>query len=121
MFFSLRRQKEEANRKRREEWEENGVAQKTDGTAEVLLHETAESVEYRKKKKDKKKPAACGWDVFNQDTYHSAYKKRLDKLPPVADANASASIRDADSLDYNKQPDVLPDRVDMMVQELKET
>eukprot|EP00743_Colponemidia_sp_Colp-15_P003646 GILK01003935.1.p1 GENE.GILK01003935.1~~GILK01003935.1.p1 ORF type:complete len:440 (-),score=111.43 GILK01003935.1:67-1386(-) len=41
------------------------------------LHETAEAVELRERKKAKKNANAFGWEVFNQDTLRNAYKKRV--------------------------------------------
>lgn len=42
------------------------------------LYETAESVESKQRKKERKKNKSFGWDVFNEDTLYRAYWKRAD-------------------------------------------
>ncbi|CAM8976048.1 unnamed protein product [Rhodiola kirilowii] len=79
-----------------------------------------------KYKKWEKDPAPYGWDVFNQKTLYDAYKKRtkninidLDEYNKMKEADPEF-YRDASSLQYGKAPKVSEDKVDKMVQELKD-
>lgn len=55
----------------------------------------------RASKKDKN-TAAFGWDVFNQDTLHKAYEKRLAHLPTHADINEATDKTLNDEMAYGK-------------------
>lgn len=84
--------------------------------------ETAET-KYKKWEKD---PAPYGWDVFNQKTLYDAYKKRtkninidLDEYNKMKEADPEF-YREASSLQYGKAPKVSEDKINKMVQELKD-
>ena len=49
----------------------------------------------KKKAKKEKNKAACGWDIFNQDSLHKAHKKRLATvpLPPLPPCTPPGSPR----------------------------
>lgn len=75
-------------------------------------------------KKEERKPAAFGWDMFNQQSLYNAYKKRAGSLALDEAAYAAAAAadpdfyRDASSLAYGSAPDVAPEGVARMVTEL---
>uniref|UniRef100_A0A7N0UZC3 Pre-mRNA-splicing factor SYF2 n=1 Tax=Kalanchoe fedtschenkoi TaxID=63787 RepID=A0A7N0UZC3_KALFE len=80
----------------------------------------------QKYKKWEKDPAPYGWDVFNQKTLYDAYKKRtkninvdLEEYNKMKEADPEF-YRDASSLQYGKAPKVSEDKIDKMVQELKD-
>ncbi|CAM8914141.1 unnamed protein product [Rhodiola kirilowii] len=81
-----------------------------------------------KYKKWEKDPAPYGWDVFNQKTLYDAYKKRTKNINiDLEEYNYNKMkeadrefYRDASSLHYGKAPKVSDDKVDKMVQELKD-
>lgn len=88
-----------------------------------FMHETAESVQYRQEKKDSKKPAAFGWDVFNEDAKYNAYVKRLEACKSIPGANEMVNLRDSESLEFAKDPMSRPSEaaIDRMVGELTAT
>ncbi|KAM5551774.1 pre-mRNA-splicing factor syf2 [Rosa sericea] len=76
-----------------------------------------------KYKRWKKKPAPCGWDVFNSKTLYNAHKKRTNKIEvDLEEYNKIMKQEEAFScLEYGKStPKVSEEKVDKMVQELKE-
>jgi len=88
------------------------------------LHETAESVEYRDKKKGKKKQAPFGWDIFNQDTQYNAYAKRVQEVPKTSSEETvsdTSNYRDRNSLEYAAEMKPTDKQIDRMVAELKKT
>lgn len=80
----------------------------------------------KKYKKWEKDPAPAGWDVFNQKTLYNAYKKRTKNIKiDVEEYNKMKEAdpefyRDASSLQYGKAPKLSEEKVDRMVQELKD-
>ncbi|CAJ1977626.1 unnamed protein product [Sphenostylis stenocarpa] len=91
--------------------------------AYMLDTQEAAEVKYKKWEKD---PAPFGWDVFNQKTLYNAYKKRTKNVEvDVEEYNRMKEAdpefyRDASSLQYGKAPKVSEEKVDRMVQELKD-
>ncbi|KAE9618500.1 hypothetical protein Lal_00047876 [Lupinus albus] len=91
--------------------------------AYMLDTQEAAEVKYKKWEKD---PAPSGWDVFNQKTLYNAYKKRSSKIE--VDVEEYNRMKDADpefyreatSLQYGKAPKISEDKIDRMVQELKD-
>ncbi|CAK9315306.1 unnamed protein product [Citrullus colocynthis] len=84
--------------------------------------EAAES-KYKKWEKD---PAPYGWDVFNQKTLYNAYKKRtknvnvdLEEYNKMKESDPEF-YREASSLQYGKAPKISEDKIDNMVNELKD-
>ncbi|XP_068635233.1 uncharacterized protein [Aristolochia californica] len=80
-----------------------------------------------KYKKWEKDPAPFGWDVFNQKTLYGAYKKRtknieidLEEYTKQKEADPEF-YRNASSLQYGKAPKISEDRIEKMVNELKDT
>ncbi|GAB4838544.1 hypothetical protein Ancab_028090 [Ancistrocladus abbreviatus] len=91
--------------------------------AYMLDTQEAAEAKYKKWEKD---PAPAGWDVFNQKTLYNAYKKRtknievdLEEYNKMKEADPEF-YREASSLQYGKAPKSSEDRVDKMVQELKD-
>ena len=76
--------------------------------------------------REERKPAAFGWDVFNQKSVYAAYKKHagalaMDEASYAAAAAADPEFyRDASSLAYGTAPELAPGAVDRMVAELGE-
>ncbi|CAL0316219.1 unnamed protein product [Lupinus luteus] len=91
--------------------------------AYMLDTQEAAEVKYKKWEKD---PAPSGWDVFNQKTLYNAYKKRSSKIEvDVEEYNRMKEAdpefyREATSLQYGKAPKISEDKIDKMVQELKD-
>ncbi|KAI6701040.1 hypothetical protein NL676_015364 [Syzygium grande] len=93
--------------------------------SKAYMLDTQEMAE-TKYKKWEKDPAPYGWDVFNQKTLYDAYKKRtknididLDEYNKMKEADPEF-YREASSLQYGKAPKVSEDKIDKMVQELKD-
>ncbi|XP_054786115.1 uncharacterized protein LOC129292571 isoform X2 [Prosopis cineraria] len=91
----------------------------------AYMLDTQEAAE-EKYKKWEKDPAPFGWDVFNQKTLYNAYKKRtknievdLEEYKKMKEADPEF-YRDASSLQYGKVPKISQDKIDRMVQELKD-
>ncbi|KAL9274373.1 Pre-mRNA-splicing factor syf2-like protein [Drosera capensis] len=91
----------------------------------AFMLDTQEAAE-AKYKKWEKDPAPAGWDVFNQKTLYNAHKKRtknievnLEEYNKMKEADPEF-YREASSLQYGKAPKVSEDRIDRMVQELKQ-
>jgi hypothetical protein len=97
-------------------WEKE-VAERGDEEDEPWMHETAESVSYRDKKKGKKKTASFGWEVFNQDSIYNAYKKRLEETRQ----NEDEEVRDVNSLQYFEAHEPSEADISRMVGELDKT
>ncbi|CAI9104793.1 OLC1v1003554C1 [Oldenlandia corymbosa var. corymbosa] len=93
--------------------------------SKAYMLDTQEMAE-TKYKKWEKDPAPAGWDVFNQRTLYNAYKKRTKNVEvDVEEYNKMKEAdpefyRDASSLQYGKAPKVSEERIDKMVQELKD-
>ncbi|XP_019441737.1 PREDICTED: pre-mRNA-splicing factor syf2 isoform X2 [Lupinus angustifolius] len=91
--------------------------------AYMLDTQEAAEVKYKKWEKD---PAPSGWDVFNQKTLYNAYKKRSSKIEvDVEEYNRMKEAdpefyREATSLQYGKAPKISENKIDRMVQELKD-
>ncbi|KAI5445916.1 hypothetical protein KIW84_013952, partial [Lathyrus oleraceus] len=91
----------------------------------AYMLDTQEAAE-EKYKKWEKDPAPSGWDVFNQKTLYNAYKKRTKNIEvDVEEYNRMKEAdpefyRDASSLQYGKAPKISEDKIDRMVQELKD-
>ncbi|XP_073223979.1 uncharacterized protein [Cicer arietinum] len=91
----------------------------------AYMLDTQEAAE-EKYKKWEKDPAPFGWDVFNQKTLYNAYKKRTKNIEvDVEEYNRMKEAdpefyRDASSLQYGKAPKISEDKIDRMVQELKD-
>ncbi|KAK7280574.1 hypothetical protein RJT34_25638 [Clitoria ternatea] len=91
----------------------------------AYMLDTQEAAE-GKYKKWEKDPAPFGWDVFNQKTLYNAYKKRTKKIEvDVEEYNRMKEAdpefyREASSLQYGKAPKISEDKIDRMVQELKD-
>ncbi|CAJ2630869.1 unnamed protein product [Trifolium pratense] len=91
----------------------------------AYMLDTQEAAEEKYKKWDKD-PAPFGWDVFNQRTLYNAYKKRTKNIEvDVEEYNRMKEAdpefyRDASSLQYGKAPKISEDKIDKMVQELKD-
>ncbi|CAJ1977622.1 unnamed protein product [Sphenostylis stenocarpa] len=91
----------------------------------AYMLDTQEAAEVKYKKWDKD-PAPFGWDVFNQKTLYNAYKKRTKNVEvDVEEYNRMKEAdpefyRDASSLQYGKAPKISEEKVDRMVQELKD-
>ncbi|WVY96621.1 hypothetical protein V8G54_028772, partial [Vigna mungo] len=91
--------------------------------AYMLDTQEAAEVKYKKWEKD---PAPFGWDVFNQKSLYNAYKKRTKNVEvDVEEYNRMKEAdpefyRDASSLQYGKAPKISEEKVDRMVQELKD-
>ncbi|GAU18029.1 hypothetical protein TSUD_51400 [Trifolium subterraneum] len=91
----------------------------------AYMLDTQEAAE-EKYKKWEKDPAPFGWDVFNQRTLYNAYKKRTKNIEvDVEEYNRMKEAdpefyRDASSLQYGKAPKISEDKIDKMVQELKD-
>eukprot|EP00281_Chroomonas_sp_CCMP1168_P028804 CAMPEP_0206242066 /NCGR_PEP_ID=MMETSP0047_2-20121206/16851_1 /ASSEMBLY_ACC=CAM_ASM_000192 /TAXON_ID=195065 /ORGANISM="Chroomonas mesostigmatica_cf, Strain CCMP1168" /LENGTH=237 /DNA_ID=CAMNT_0053667045 /DNA_START=33 /DNA_END=746 /DNA_ORIENTATION=- len=124
-----RRQREMAEervtkkRKEKAEAEEGGEEEEDDRLSRVTL-EQAEGMEKKKSKKEKNK-AACGWDIFNQDSLYKAHKKRIATVKVDVDAYKKAKeedpefYRDANSLAYGQQGfQPSQEKVEAMVNEL---
>ncbi|KAL3687152.1 hypothetical protein R1sor_013461 [Riccia sorocarpa] len=98
--------------------ETNGLDMK-----KAYMLDTQEQAE-QKYEKWEKKPAAFGWDVFNQKSLYNAYKKRSKNIPyGMEDYNKAKEedpefFRDGSSLQYGKTPDIPEENVDRMVDEL---
>eukprot|EP00898_Chlorokybus_atmophyticus_P002207 jgi/Chlat1/2988/Chrsp2S04706 len=94
-----------------------------DPSKRYLLH-TEEQAEEQYKKRQKK-PAAFGWDVFNQRSLYNAYKKRTQNVPYTPEdyekikASQPEFYRDADSMQYGRDVPVPEENVDRMVAELE--
>ncbi|CAA7403900.1 unnamed protein product [Spirodela intermedia] len=79
-----------------------------------------------KYKKWEKDPAPFGWDVFNQKTLYSAYKKRTKDMEVDMEAYNKAKeedpefYRNASSLQYGKAPKIPDKNIDRMVKELQD-
>ncbi|KAL5988625.1 hypothetical protein ACLOJK_026723 [Asimina triloba] len=91
----------------------------------AYMLDTQETAETKYKKWDKD-PAPFGWDVFNQKTLYNAYKKRaknididVDEYNRLKEADPEF-YREASSLQYGKAPKISEDKVEKMVQELKD-
>ncbi|GMH13524.1 hypothetical protein Nepgr_015365 [Nepenthes gracilis] len=91
--------------------------------AYMLDTQEAAEAKYKKWEKD---PAPFGWDVFNQKTLYNAYKKRtkniavdLEEYHMMKEADPEF-YREASSLQYGKAPKISEDKIDKMVQELKD-
>jgi len=116
-----KKKRAEQVRSARQEKHEELKAAGADVEALPLLHETAESVEARNKKKSKKKPAEFGWEVFTQDAQYNAYKRRIKNAGPLL-ASADSTERDSNSLEYNASSDRPSEAaIENMVAELKQT
>jgi len=100
---------------RKEAWEKE-MKERGD-EEEPWMHETAESVGYREKRKSKKKAASYGWEVFNQDAGYNAMKKRLAE----ARQNEDTETRDINNLDYFEAHKPSDANIDRMVNELAKT
>lgn len=91
----------------------------------AYMLDTQEAAE-EKYKKWEKDPAPFGWDVFNQKTLYNAYKKRTKNVEvDVEEYNRMKEAdpefyREASSLQYGKAPKISEDKIDKMVQELKD-
>ncbi|KAK7343343.1 hypothetical protein VNO77_12007 [Canavalia gladiata] len=91
--------------------------------AYMLDTQEAAQEKYKKWEKD---PAPFGWDVFNQKTLYNAYKKRAKKIEvDVEEYNRMKEAdpefyREASSLQYGKAPKISEEKIDRMVQELKD-
>lgn len=91
----------------------------------AYMLDTQEAAEVKYKKWDKD-PAPFGWDVFNQKTLYNAYKKRTKNVEvDIEEYNRMKEAdpefyRDASSLQYGKAPKISEDKIDRMVQELKD-
>lgn len=113
---------EERQKAEEERLEAHGI---TDPSKAYLL-EPLEKLEARYEKKDKKKEAAFGWDVFNQKSLYNAYKKRTGNVEVDMEAYEAAKAadpefyRDGDSMLYGTAPNVSADAVDRMVAELND-
>ena len=87
--------------------------------------ESAEDAEQAYEKR-KKKPAAFGWDVFNQKSLYNAYKKRTKQIDvnmeeyEKAKANNPEFYREGDSLQHGVAPPVSEAGIDRMVKELED-
>ncbi|KAL2629154.1 hypothetical protein R1flu_013840 [Riccia fluitans] len=98
--------------------ETNGLDMK-----KAYMLDTQEQAE-EKYEKWEKKPAAFGWDVFNQKSLYNAYKKRTKNIPyGMEDYNKAKEadpefFRDGSSLKYGKAPEIPDENVDRMVEEL---
>lgn len=102
------RDQREANK---EQWQDELKARGLESRAYML--ETADLAARRQAKAEEKskRKEAFGWDVFNADSLHKAYEKRLAKLP-------TGDNEHMDPLTYGTTP---ADRgVDNMVKELHE-
>ncbi|KAF7810771.1 pre-mRNA-splicing factor syf2 [Senna tora] len=91
----------------------------------AYMLDTQEAAEVKYKKWDKD-PAPFGWDVFNQKTLYNAYKKRtknidvdLEEYNKMKESDPEF-YREASSLRYGKTPKISEDKIDRMVQELKD-
>ncbi|XP_061998343.1 uncharacterized protein LOC133715733 [Rosa rugosa] len=74
-----------------------------------------------KYKRWKKKPAPCGWDVFNSKTLYNAHKKRTNKIEvDMEEYNKMKQEGAFSCLENGKTPKVSEEKVDKMLQELKE-
>lgn len=99
----------------------HGIA---DPSKAYLLQSVDEAAE--RYKKAERKPAAFGWDMFNQQSLYNAYKKRAGALAMDEAAYAAAAAadpdfyRDAGSLSYGTAPEVAPEGLARMVNELAE-
>lgn len=89
----------------------------------MLDTQEAAEAKYKKWEKD---PAPDGWDVFNQRTLYKAYKKRakamdvdLEEYNKMKEADPEF-YREASSLQYGKAPKTSEDKIDKMVNELKD-
>ncbi|KAJ1436306.1 mRNA splicing factor SYF2 [Sesbania bispinosa] len=93
--------------------------------SKAYMLDTQEAAE-DKYKKWEKDPAPFGWDVFNQKTLYNAYKKRTKKIEvDVEEYNRMKEAdpefyREASSLQYGKAPKISEEKIDRMVQELKD-
>ncbi|KAL2324001.1 hypothetical protein Fmac_023059 [Flemingia macrophylla] len=91
----------------------------------AYMLDTQEAAE-EKYKKWEKDPAPFGWDVFNQKTLYNAYKKRTKNVEVnVEEYNKMKETdpefyREASSLQYGKAPKISEEKIDKMVQELKD-
>ncbi|XP_027366263.1 pre-mRNA-splicing factor syf2 isoform X2 [Abrus precatorius] len=93
--------------------------------SKAYMLDTQEAAE-EKYKKWEKDPAPFGWDVFNQKTLYNAYKKRtknievdVDEYTRMKEADPEF-YREASSLQYGKAPKISEEKIDRMVQELKD-
>ncbi|KAJ1449786.1 cyclophilin-like domain-containing protein [Pelagophyceae sp. CCMP2097] len=85
----------------KEAWKTELAARGVDASQSYLF-ESADAAGRRTAKlqlKDKRK-AAFGWDVFNADSLHRAYERRIDQLPARAAGDDSAD----DGLAYGSAP-----------------
>ncbi|SPQ93550.1 Pre-mRNA-splicing factor SYF2 [Plasmodiophora brassicae] len=85
-----------------------------------LLHQTAEKCQESYERKHNKKPAAFGWDVFNQDALFRSYERRTKSIPRQIDESKDA-VDEFDPLSYGHGAKPSPANVDAMVNELNET
>lgn len=98
----------------------SGIADKS----KAYLLEPLEKLESQYEKKDKKKAAAFGWDVFNQKSLYNSYKKRTANVTvdmeeyEAAKAADPEFYRDGDSMLYGQAPKVSEAALDRMVGEL---
>ena len=89
-----------------------------------LLH--SQELAERLYKKAEKKPAAFGWDAFNQKTLYTAFQKRADSIPvdleeyDLAKQADPEFYRDGNSMLYGQAPKIPEKNVNRMVQELEE-
>merc|ERR1740130_1594534 len=90
-------------------------------TAEtVYINESSEKAQQKQAKKEKKKrkQAAFGWDVFNKDTMHKAYERRLENLPKRTKGEVETDV--AYELSYGEAPKASAANLEAVVHDLKE-
>ena len=89
-------------------------------TDQSYLFETLEMAhgKYDRKAKKEKGKAAFGWDIFNQDTLHAAYEKRLAHLPKATKADKAESGQASDGMAYGEAGEASKAALDRMAAEL---
>ena len=114
------------NEERQKAEAERLAAHGIDDASKAYLLEPLEKAQDRYDKIDKKKPAAFGWDAFNQKSLYNAYAKRADAIPVDMAAYEAAKAadpefyRDADSLLHGHAPAVPQANIDRMAAEIEE-
>uniref|UniRef100_A0A6U4PM38 Pre-mRNA-splicing factor SYF2 n=1 Tax=Hemiselmis andersenii TaxID=464988 RepID=A0A6U4PM38_HEMAN len=120
----LSEQKREKRKAEAAEMEEEEEEDNDDRNSWITL-EQADGIEKKKAKKEKNK-AACGWDIFNQDSLHKAHKKRLATMKVDLEGYKAQKAeqgddvyRDANSLAFGQAGYQPPqEKVEAMVTEL---
>ncbi|KAK9912862.1 hypothetical protein M0R45_036696 [Rubus argutus] len=86
----------------------------------AYMLDTQEMAE-EKYKRWRKEPAPSGWDVFNSKTLYNAHKKRTKNVQvDLEEYNKMKEEEPFSCLQYGTAPKVSEDKVDKMVQELKD-